>query len=100
MFSERSKNELEIGLLRSERRFWLGKRRKVVRGRRYYILWREGEYVCDSHLDKGSYDEEEEYRPITERVESKESRETPRTGRDYDIPKRSPEVRPRSFSPE
>ena len=36
---------------------------------------------------------------IFERPESEESAETPRTGRDYDIPRRSPEVRPRSSSP-
>ena len=55
---------------------------------------------CESHPDEGSYGEEEEYSLIFERAELEESAETPRTGRDYDIPRRSLEVRPRSSSPE
>ena len=73
--------------------------RKVTGGRRAYSLPREGEYGCESHLDEGYYDEEEVYSLISKRVESEESAETPRIGRDYDIPIISPEVRPRSSSP-
>ena len=51
-----------------------------------------------SHLDEGTYDEEEEYSSIYERAELGESVESSRTGRDYDIMERSPEVRPRSSS--
>ena len=91
---------MDTGFLRSGRRFQSGKRRKVEGGRRDYRLPREGEYGCESHLDKGSCDEEEEYSVISERAESKDSVETPRTGREYDIPGRSPEVRPRSSSHE
>ena len=99
MFPGSSEYELDVVFLRSGRRFQSGKRRKVEGGRRDYSLPREGEYGCESHLNEGSRDEEE-YSPISERAESEEFVETPRTGRDYDIPKRSPEVRPRSFSPE
>ena len=83
---------MDTGFIRSRRRFRSGKRRKVTGGRRAYSLPREGEYVWESHLNKWSYDEEEEYSPISEREESEESLETPRIGRDYAIPRRSPEV--------
>ena len=79
MFQGSSEDELEIGFLRSARRFRSGKRRKVAGGRRAYSFPREGEYGCESHLDEGSCDEEEEYSLISEREESKESAETPRT---------------------
>ena len=100
MFQGSSEDELDTGFLRSGRRFRSGKRRKVAGGRRDYSLPKEGEYGSESHLDEGSYDEEEEYSLISKRVESEESAETPRIGRDYDIPRRSPKVRPRSSSPE
>ena len=69
MFPESSKDELDTGILGSGRRFWSGKRRKVAEGKRDYSLPREGEYGCESHLDEGSYDKEEEYSLISERVE-------------------------------
>ena len=97
---ESSEDELHNGFLRNGRRFRSGKMRKVAGRRRDYSLPREGEYGCEWHLDEGSCDEEEEYSTIFEREESEESTETPRTGCDYDIPRRSPEVRPRSSSPE
>ena len=100
MFRESSNYELDTGLLRSGRRFKLGNRSKVTGGRRVYSLPRGGEYGCESHLDEGSCNKEEEYSLIFEREESEESVETPRTGRDCDIPRRSLEVRPRSSSPE
>ena len=46
----------------------------------------EGEYGCESHLDEGSYDEEEEYIPISKREESRGSAELPRIGLHYSIP--------------
>ena len=98
MFPTSFENELDTGFLRSGRRFWSRTRRKVAGGRSAYSFPREGEYGCESHLDEGSYDEEEEYSLISQRAESEDSAETPRTGRDYDIPRRSPEVRPRSSS--
>ena len=59
MFLERSEYKLETGFLRTGRRFWSRKRRKVAKRRRDYSLPREGEYGYESHLDKGSYDKEE-----------------------------------------
>ena len=100
MFQGSLEEELDTGFLRSRRRFRSRKRRKVAGGRRAYSLPREGEYGCGSHLYEGSYDEEEEYSPISERAESGESAESPRIGCDYDIPERSPQVRSRSSSPE
>ena len=70
MFPGSSEDELGTGFLRSRRIFWLGKRRKVTRGKRAYSFPREGEYGCDSYLDKGSYDEEEAYSPVSERTKS------------------------------
>ena len=70
MFPGSSEDELGIGFLRSRRRFRSGKRRKVTRGRKAYSLPREGEYGCESYLDEGSYDEEEEYSSVSEREES------------------------------
>ena len=98
MFPGSSEDDLDTGFLRSERRFWSRTMRKVAGGRSAYSLPRKGEYGCESHLDEGSYDEEEEYRTISERAELEESAETPRTRRNYDILGRSPEVRPRSSS--
>ena len=85
MFSGSSEDKLDTGFLRSGRRFRSGKKRKVAGGRRASSLPREGEYGCESHLDKGSCNEEEEYRMISKRVESKESAKMPRTGHYYDI---------------
>ena len=99
MFLGSSEDELDDGFLRSGRRFRSGKRRKVAGGRRAYSLHREGEYGCESHLNEGSCDKEEEYSLIFEREKSRESAESSRIGSDYDIPKISPEVRPRSSSP-
>ena len=62
-------------------------------------MLREGEYGCDSYLDEGSYNKEE-YSPVSEREESRQSAEFPRIGHDYSIPERSPRERPRSPSPE
>ena len=59
MFSEILEDELDTRVLRSGRRFRSGKRRKVVGGRRASSFPREGEYVCESHLDEGSCDKEE-----------------------------------------
>ena len=100
MFPGSLEYELDTGFLRSGRKFRSGKRRKVAGGRRAYILPKEGEYGCESHLDEGSYDEDEEYSLKPERAESGESAKSLRMGRDYDIPVRSPKVRPRSSSPE
>ena len=100
MFPVSLEDDLDAGFLRSRRRFWSGKRRKVAGGRRAYSLPREGEYGCESYLDKGSCNKEEEYSPIFERAELEEFAKTPRTRRDYDILGRSPQVRPRSSSPE
>ena len=98
MFPGISEDELHTRLLRSGRRFQSGKRRKVEGGRRDYSLPREGQYGCDSQIDEGSCDEEEEYILISEREESEESTDTPGTGHGYDIPRRSFEVRPRISS--
>ena len=100
MFPRSSKDELGTRFLRSRRRFRSRKRRKVIGGRRAYSFPREGEYGCDSYLDEGSYDEEEEYILVSERAELGGSTESPRIGRDYSIPERSPRERPRIPSPE
>ena len=91
---------MDTGFLRSERRFQSGKRRKVAGGRRAYSLPKEGEYGCESHLNEGSCDEEEKYSLISQIEELEESADSPSKGCDYDILGRSPEVRPRSSSPE
>ena len=70
MFQGSSEDELDVGFLRSGRRFWSGKRRKVAGGRRAYSFPKGGEYGCESQLDEGSYDEEEGYISISERAES------------------------------
>ena len=100
MFQGSSEHELDTRFLISRRRFQSGKRRKVARGRRDYSLPKEGEYGCGSYLDEGSYDEEEGCSLIYERVESRYSTESPRTGHEYDFLERSPKVRPRISSPE
>ena len=82
MFLGISKDELGIGFLRSRRRFRIGKRRKIIGGRRSYSLLREGEYGCESYLDEGSCNEEEEYSSISEREESGGSIESLRIGCD------------------
>ena len=97
MFPRSSEDELNTGFLRSGRRFRSGKRIKVTGGRRAYSFPKEGEYGCESYLDEGSYDEEEEYSPVFERAELGGSIESPRIGRDYSIPERSPRERPRSL---
>ena len=51
-------------------------------------------------METGSCDEEKVYFLILEKAELGESIEMPRTGCDYEIPRSSLEVRPRSFSPE
>ena len=68
MFPRSSEYELGTGFLRSRRRFRSGKRRNVTGGRRAYRLSREGEYGCESYLDEGSCDEEEEYSLVSERA--------------------------------
>ena len=100
MFPGSSEDELGTGFLRSGRRFQSGKRRKVIGGRRAYSFPREGEYGCESYLDEGSCDEEEEYILVSEREETGGSTESPRIGCDYSIPERSPREIPRSPSPE
>ena len=71
MFPGSTKPELEVVFLRSGRRFRSGKRRKTLGGRRTPSLFEESEYEFESRLDKGSYNEEEEYEPISEAEESK-----------------------------
>ena len=93
MFPGSSEEELDIGFLRSGRTFRLGKRRKVTGDRRDYSFPREGAYGCESYLDEGSCDEEEEYSPISKRVELGGSAELPRIERDYSSPERFPRVR-------
>ena len=68
MFPRSSEDELDARFLRSERTFRSGKRRKVAGGKRAYSLPGEGEYGCESHLDEGSYDKQEDYSPISERA--------------------------------
>ena len=95
MFPRSIEPELEVGFLRSGRRFRLGKRRKTEGGRRTPSPFEESEYKFDLLLD-----EEEDYSSISEGVEeSEESVETPRSGRNYITPGVSPKVRSRASSP-
>ena len=70
MFLGSSEDELGTGFLRSGRRFRSGKRRKVIGGKMAYSFPKEGEYGCESYLDEGYCNKEEDYRPVSERVES------------------------------
>ena len=88
MFLGSYEDDLGTGFLRSRRRFRLGKRRKVIGGRRAYSFPRKGEYGCESYLYEGSYDEEEEHSLVSEREKSGGSSESPRIGCDYSIPER------------
>ena len=67
MFPVDNGTELEGGHLRSGRRFRLRKRRKIVTRRGSCSTTRGEDYELALHLAKGSYDEEEEYQPISER---------------------------------
>ena len=66
MFHGDSGTELEAGYLRSERRFSSGKRKKTLLRRGSYSTTREEVYKIASHVDEGSYDEEDEYQPISD----------------------------------
>ena len=80
MFPRSTKAELEIGFLRSGRRFRSGKRRKTIGGRWTPCLFEESEYEVESWLEEGSCDEDEYYSLISEgEEESKKSAETPRS---------------------
>ena len=67
MFPANNGTELEGGCLRSGRRFRSGERRKTVTRRGSCSTTRGEDYELALHLAKGSYDEEEEYQPISER---------------------------------
>ena len=98
MFPGDSGIELQLGFLRSGRRFKSDKRRKTLLGRGSCSTNRDEEgYYLISYLDEGSCDEEEEYQLISEGdKESKESTEAPEQEHGYNsptTPHTSPEVR-------
>ena len=100
MFPGSTEPELEVRVLRSGRIFRSWKRRKTKRGRRNPSLFEGSEHELRSYKDEGSCDEEEEYRPISEGPEdSKDSKETSRSGHNYITLAISPEVRSRISSP-
>ena len=69
MFPRIRQPELEVGFLRSGRRFRLQKRRNTERGRQNPSLFEESEHKIWSHKDEGYCDEEEDYSPILEGVD-------------------------------
>ena len=84
MFPGTTEPKLEAGFLRSGRRFRSGKIRKTKRGRQNPIMFEESEHKLRLQEDEGSCDEEEDYIPISERMEElEESAETPRLGCNY-----------------
>ena len=103
MFPRDSRTEIEVGYLRSGRKFRVGKRRKNATGRGSCNTTRGGDYELTSHLDEGSCDGEEEYYVIfEEEEESKELVETQIPDHEYGtpaIPHTSPEVVFRNMFP-
>ena len=80
MFLGSGEPKLEVGFLRSGRRFRSGKRRKIEEGRQAPSVFEESEHEHQSQVHKGSCDEEEDYSPISEGAEdSKENFKTPRS---------------------
>ena len=80
MFPKRTEPELEIGFLRSGRRFKSGKRRKTKRCQWNPSLFEGSEHEIQSCKDEGSCDEEEYYSPISkEPKEPDRSEETSRS---------------------
>ena len=77
MFPGSTDPELEVGFLRSGRRFRSGKKIKTERGRQNPSLFKESEHKLRSHEDEGSCDEEEDYNPILEG--SKDSKDSIKT---------------------
>ena len=78
MFPGDRGTKLEANYLRSGRIFRSRKRRKTIIGRGICSTTRGEYYEIASHLDEGSCDEEEEYKPISEgEDESKKSSKTP-----------------------
>ena len=101
MFLGSTKLELELGILRSGRRFRSGKRRKTLGGIWTPSMFEESEYEVELRLDEGSCNKEEDYSLICEGAEeSEEYAETPRSGHNYTILGVSLEVRSRASSPE
>ena len=79
MFPGSTKPELEVGFLRSGRRFRSRKITKTVGGIHNPSLFEVSEYEVELQLDEGYWDEEEDYSPILEGAEeSKEFAERPR----------------------
>ena len=66
MLFGRTEPEVEVGFLRSGRRFRSGKRRKTKRGRWNPSLLEEREHELRSCEDEGSCNEEEDYSLILE----------------------------------
>ena len=101
MFLGSTEPELEVGFLRSERRFRSRKIRKTVGGRQNPSLFEEIEYKFESWLEEGYCNEEKYYSSIYEGAEEfKESAKTPKSECCYTTPGASPEVRYRTSSPE
>ena len=78
MFPGSTEPELEVGILRSGRKFMQRKRRKAIGGRKTPSLIEESEYKVESRLDERYCNEEEDYSLIFEGLEeSEDSVETP-----------------------
>ena len=87
MFPKRIEPILEVGVLRSGRKFRSRKRRKTERGRWNPIFFDGSEHKLWSCKDEGSCDEEEDYNLISEGPEdSKDSDEKSGSNHNYITP--------------
>ena len=101
MFRGSTEPEIEVGFLRSGRRYRSRKRRKIEEGRRAASLFEASEQELSSQEDEGSCEEKEDDSLISKGAEKyEESVGTPRSGRNYITPTLSPEVRYRASYPE
>ena len=101
MFPGRIELELEVGFLRSGRRFRSGKRRKIKRGQWNPSLFEGSKHKLRSCKDEGYCNEEEEYSSILKGPEDLDSSdETSGSEHNYKTPSISPEMRSRVSSPE
>ena len=92
--------ELEVGVLRSGRRFRLANRRKTKRGRWNPSLFEGSENELRSCEDEGSCNEEEDYSLILEGPEDLDSSDkTSGSEHNYITVAISPETRSRVSSP-
>ena len=86
MFLGDSGTELEVGNLRSGRRFRLGKIRRTMTKRGSYSMTGGEDQELTSCFSEGYCDEEEEYQPISKSEEEEEEEEALDLEYEYDTP--------------